>query len=126
MFSRLPYHAKSENNKSPGGPGLELPVGIEPTVSSLPRTCFTAKLRQRSGCLERVAGIEPATSAWKAETLPLCNTRSVCWWAGLDLNQRSAFARRIYSPVPLTTRPPTHTGDDLDVTADGKIPTRAF
>jgi hypothetical protein len=29
-------------------------------------------------------------------------------WAGLDSNQRSAFARRIYSPVPLTTRPPTH------------------
>ena len=29
-------------------------------------------------------------------------------WAGLDLNQRSAFARQIYSLVPLTTRPPTH------------------
>lgn len=29
------------------------------------------------------------------------------WWAGLDSNQRSALARRIYSPVPLTTRPPT-------------------
>jgi hypothetical protein len=28
-------------------------------------------------------------------------------WAGLDLNQRSAFARQIYSLVPLTTRPPT-------------------
>lgn len=29
------------------------------------------------------------------------------WWAGLDSNQRSAFARQIYSLVPLTTRPPT-------------------
>ena len=25
--------------------------------------------------LERVAGIEPATLAWKARALPLCNTR---------------------------------------------------
>jgi hypothetical protein len=37
------------------------------------------------------------------------------WWAGLDSNQRSAFARQIYSLVPLTTRPPTHarTKEDL-------------
>ena len=34
-------------------------------------------------------------------------------WAGLDLNQRIAFASRIYSPVPLTTRPPTQGGDPL-------------
>ncbi len=33
------------------------------------------------------------------------------WWAGQDSNLRSAFARRIYSPMPLTTRPPTHDGD---------------
>jgi len=57
--------------------------------------------------LERAARIELATSAWKAEALPLCNARDLVWWAGLDSNQRSAFARRVYSPVPLTTRPPT-------------------
>ena len=29
-------------------------------------------------------------------------------WAGLDSNQRNAFACQVYSLVPLTTRPPTH------------------
>jgi hypothetical protein len=64
--------------------------------------------------LERAAGIEPATLAWKARALPLCNARGN--WAGLDLNQRSAFARQIYSLVPLTTRPPTH--EDSSIVAD--------
>jgi hypothetical protein len=35
------------------------------------------------------------------------------WWAGQDLNLRIAFASRVYSPVPLTTRPPTHGADPL-------------
>ena len=34
------------------------------------------------------------------------------WWAGLDSNQRSAFARQVYSLVPLTARPPTHKSAD--------------
>ena len=64
--------------------------------------------------LERVAGIEPAYSAWKAAALPLSYTRgSRCdalrgpaeWWRGLDLNQRR-LSQRIYSPSPLTTRAP--------------------
>ena len=38
-------------------------------------------------------------------------------WAGQDSNLRSAFARRIYSPVPLTTRPPTHEVDRLQYEA---------
>ena len=29
------------------------------------------------------------------------------WWVGLDSNQRRE-TRRIYSPQPLTARPPTH------------------
>ena len=62
--------------------------------------------------MERAAGIGPATLAWKARALPLCNARvarTLCgWWAGLDSNQRSAFAHQIYSLAPLTTRPPTH------------------
>lgn len=45
------------------------------------------------------------------------------WWAGLDLNQRIAFASRIYSPVPLTTRPPTH--GDPSTANDGTIPRAA-
>ncbi len=52
--------------------------------------------------LERAAGIEPATTIMQ---------RPRPWWAGLDLNQRTALAGQIYSLVPLTTRPPTHDGD---------------
>ena len=59
------------------------------------------------GSVERVAGIEPAYSAWKAAALPLSYTRGVRseneWWRELDLNQRRR-SQRIYSPSPLTTR----------------------
>ncbi len=62
----------------------------------------------RSINLERVAGIEPAYSAWKAAALPLSYTRALLtlfrqWWRELDLNQRR-HSQRIYSPSPLTTR----------------------
>ena len=62
----------------------------------------------KSSLVERVAGIEPAYSAWKAAALPLSYTRgrgSVVteWWRELDLNQRR-LSQRIYSPSPLTTR----------------------
>ncbi len=30
------------------------------------------------------------------------------WCRGQDSNLRRALARRVYSPVPLTTRPPLH------------------
>ncbi len=68
---------------------LEPSVGIEPTASSLPMTCSTTELQGRCGRPERVAGIEPATLAWKARALPLCNTRD-CPWAGRDSNPRTA------------------------------------
>jgi hypothetical protein len=83
--------------------------------------------------LERVKGIEPSSSAWKAAALPLSYTRagnpkpefrgpmpissafpfrsSPCdfrcpqWWRGLDSNQRR-HSQRVYSPSPLTTRAP--------------------
>ena len=64
--------------------------------------------------LERVAGIEPAYSAWKAAALPLSYTGKRCrhrsydeWWRELDLNQRR-LSQRIYSPSPLTTRASLH------------------
>src|SRR5882762_295934 len=77
-------------------------------------------------------------SAWKAdalptelhppETLPIVNfqlpirkpskqesnrqlaieNRQSLWCRGQDSNLRRALARRVYSPVPLTTRPPLH------------------
>ena len=63
--------------------------------------------------MERVAGIEPASSAWKAEVLPLNYTRGVTftsgpapntegshspfrrypWWRGVDSNHRSSRVR---------------------------------
>jgi hypothetical protein len=77
--------------------------------------------------LERVKGIEPSSSAWKAVALPLSYTRpgphhapvsSACpdgcpsisptvtrqwWWRELDSNQRR-HSQRVYSPSPLATR----------------------
>jgi hypothetical protein len=60
---------------------LEPTPGFEPGTSSLPRKCSAPEL-----CglilgfpltihLERVMGIEPTSSAWKAEVLPLNYTR---------------------------------------------------
>ncbi len=76
------------------------------------------------GCQrERVKGIEPSSSAWKAIALPLSYTRpTICGtnlrdsgiplslqWGVQDSNLRR-LSQRIYSPSPLTTRetPRTH------------------
>src|SRR5690606_22569595 len=93
---------------------LERTTGLEPVTSSLPRKCSTTELcgretsepqritsshpccnsvftlPARSYPVERVSGIEPPSSAWKAEVLPLNYTRlleAVChprarWWRG--------------------------------------------
>ena len=71
--------------------------------------------------MERVAGIEPASSAWKAEVLPLNHTRVPLsqlvwtanldwaalkiWWWEKDSNLRR-HSRQIYSLIPLTAREP--------------------
>ncbi len=70
--------------------------------------------------MERVAGIEPASSAWKAEVLPLNHTRvplsqrfvvtqktryRKLWWWEKDSNLRR-HSRQIYSLIPLTAREP--------------------
>ena len=85
--------------------------------------------------LERVAGIEPASSAWKAEVLPLNYTRgNVSPTPGptpsagnplpppvLSLVEGGGFeppklARQIYSLIPLATREPLRKGaHSLDV-----------
>ncbi len=69
---------------------MEPTPGFEPGTSSLPRKCSTPELcghytqatKQPSSLpswpillLERVMGIEPTSSAWKAEVLPLNYTR---------------------------------------------------
>jgi hypothetical protein len=64
--------------------------------------------------MERVMGIEPTPSAWKAEVLPLNYTRTqknnqakntLKKWRGEDSNLRR-LSRQIYSLVPLTAREP--------------------
>ena len=63
---------------------LEPTPGFEPGTSSLPRKCSAPELCGQCGkpfscsttfLLERVMGIEPTSSAWKAEVLPLNYTR---------------------------------------------------
>ena len=60
---------------------MELLARIELATSSLPRKCSTPELQEQMALLkmERVAGIEPAPSAWKAEVLPLNYTRRVVY-----------------------------------------------
>ena len=45
-------------------------------TSSLPRKCSTTELQQPVA-KERVKGIEPSYSAWKAAALPLSYTRKL-------------------------------------------------
>lgn len=54
---------------------MEPITGLEPVTSSLPRKCSTAELYGHLIYMERVMGIEPTLSAWKAEVLPLNYTR---------------------------------------------------
>jgi hypothetical protein len=76
--------------------------------------------------VERVMGIEPTPSAWKAEVLPLNYTRkragfsplghasNRAWWRGEDSNLRR-LSQQIYSLPPLTAREP------LQKTANGEF-----
>ena len=69
--------------------------------------------RPLSGNLERAARIELASSAWKAEVLPLHNARCVQFHrvegGGGDRIRTYVHIRdQIYSLTPLTTRPPLH------------------
>ncbi len=93
---------------------VELMDGFEPSTSPLPRVCSTPELHEQTAStiatpaqqLERAAGIEPASSAWKAEVLPLNYARlpTLCcrhttmhrheyWWRGKDSNLRSFRGR---------------------------------
>ena len=57
---------------------LGLPAGTRTPQSPVPNV--THRLRPARvvlGCLERTEGIEPSSSAWKAEVLPLHHVRSV-------------------------------------------------
>src|ERR1051326_656035 len=82
---------------------FSLAMRLAPALSS----ALPSVVRPLSSVLERVRGIEPPSSAWKAAALPLSYTRKPGggWWRGLDSNQRR-LSQRIYSPSPLTTRAP--------------------
>jgi hypothetical protein len=61
--------------------------------------------------LERVAGIEPASLAWKAKVLPLNYTRKLDLKLILNMVEGEGFepsklACQIYSLIPLATREP--------------------
>ena len=63
----------------------------------------------RTSNLERVAGIEPASLAWKAKVLPLNYTRSLILILNLvegEGFEPSKLACQIYSLIPLATREP--------------------
>ena len=77
---------------------MELLARIELATSPLPRECSTPELQEQTNNVERVAGIEPAPSAWKAEVLPLNHTRKCLadkykWWWEKDSNLRSFRGR---------------------------------
>ncbi len=69
----------------------------------------------RISILERAAGIEPASSAWKAEVIaiircphfsnPKNSNRREIWWREKDSNLRRQ-SRQIYSLIPLAAREP--------------------
>jgi hypothetical protein len=67
--------------------------------------------------MERVAGIEPASSAWKAEVLPLNYTRYISYQTAAPIDatcnmvvgggfEPPKLSRQIYSLIPLATREP--------------------
>ncbi len=73
-------------------------------------------------CLERVARIELASSAWKAEVLPLNNTRlrptphTLVEGGGFEPPK---LTRQIYSLIPLATREPLQNEALDSALADG-------
>ena len=52
--------------------------------------------------MERVIGIEPTTSAWKAEVLPLNYTRKI-WWVWTESNRRHLELQSNALPTELQT-----------------------
>ncbi len=89
-------------------------TGLTATLASPQPANRCRRLPTKPPGVEREAGIEPASLAWKAKVLPLNYSRpgslglgmqSMLWWRRLDSNQRTQCGQ-IYSLLPLTTRPP--------------------
>ena len=71
--------------------------GLEPPTSRLSGV-RSNQLSYRP--LERVKGIEPSSSAWKAEVLPLNYTR-VIWWLRTESNRRHKDFQSFALPTEL-------------------------
>ena len=61
--------------------------GLEPPTSRLSGVRSNQLSYRPKNELERVKGIEPSSSAWKAEVLPLNYTRMNIWRRQPDLNR---------------------------------------
>ena len=80
-----------------------------------PLRCDSCYRLSHISILERAAGIEPASSAWKAEVIaiircphfsnPKNSNRREIWWREKDSNLRRQ-SRQIYSLIPLAAREP--------------------
>ena len=57
--------------------------------------------------MERMAGIEPALSAWKAEALPLCNIRTLFFlkMVGVTgIEPATSWSQTTHAPICATPR----------------------
>ncbi len=76
--------------------------GLEPSTSRLSGVRSNQlSYRPQIKLLERVIGIEPTTSAWKAEVLPLNYTRK--WWVWTESNRRHLELQSNALPTELQT-----------------------
>ncbi len=73
--------------------------GLEPPTSRLSGV-RSNQLSYRPLYLERVKGIEPSSSAWKAEVLPLNYTRKL-WWLRTESNRRHKDFQSFALPTEL-------------------------
>lgn len=77
-------------------------TGVEPaTLSS--QMIYATKLHYTPQffLLKRIAGLEPASSAWKAEALPLDDIRNYANYAPLELLHSVKNTLRGFASVPL-------------------------
>ena len=63
----------------------------EPSIVAIKAARHRGFFRKTGRCLERVAGIEPAYSAWKAAALPLSYTRGIKSRANTPVVEEAGF-----------------------------------